>query len=118
MNDAPNILIPAGCTMHLGPGKYGTVRVEGHLASVAEGAEIENLVCAGTCNTRPSVMPATCANCKSWAPPQFAGELMGKCGHAKVGTTTECADGAMDAEAYGRIRTGPDFGCLHWEKRE
>jgi hypothetical protein len=113
VSDAHNILIPAGCTIHLGPGRYGTVRVEGHLASVAEGAEIAELSVCETALAMP-----TCANCKSWAPPQFAGELLGHCNHRKVGMGGEFPDGAMDAEAYGGIDTGPDFGCLHWEKRE
>ena len=58
----------------------------------------------------------TCKTCRWWSGPGKIDSLerfgAAKCNHEKVGAMAETcfADGCGDAEGYGGVMTGPDFG--------
>jgi hypothetical protein len=65
----------------------------------------------------------TCKTCKWW------GEIQKRYGDGSEYAACECPkldhryggndpDGAVDAEEYGGIFTGPDFGCIHHEPKD
>lgn len=63
-----------------------------------------------------------CKTCKWWGEvqtnhdtqTQYAKCLCPKLDHRLGGNGS---DGAVDAEEYGGIYTGPDFGCVHHESK-
>ena len=57
----------------------------------------------------------TCKTCKHWGGPPPMEDKQAKCLNPKVGAHGEGEDEASDAEGYGGIFTGPDFGCVHHE---
>lgn len=68
----------------------------------------------------------TCKTCRLWldqwtGKPPAADAEQGQCTHEMVGHSEEYPprDGVRPSAAEGRagdISTGPDFGCIHWEK--
>lgn len=120
MTNPIDVLVPAGCTMHLGPGCYGTVRVEGELSTDPD-AKIESIYAGGTVVLGEPLR--TCKRCRHWAGNRRddlprSGPYA--CKHPKLAESfdfAEPADGAHADDGIGII-CGPDFGCLHWEKRE
>ena len=68
-----------------------------------------------------------CKDCKWWDQDSGHDELdeLGSdykllqrhCTNPKVGARGEGSDEASDAEGYGGIYTGPEFGCIHGEAK-
>ena len=60
----------------------------------------------------------TCKDCRHWES-HGVEDMQRKCNHPKVGgRQAEDMDGADEREGYYGIYTGPDFGCVHWEKKD
>jgi hypothetical protein len=58
----------------------------------------------------------TCKDCKFWREPptwQQPRWTQGSCQNLGEG-----ADEMTDAEGWGGVDTGPDFGCIHFEQKQ
>ena len=62
-----------------------------------------------------------CKDCKWWGSSGIYDNSLKYCGKAEDITSSEWRalfSGSTWIELTGNCVTGPDFGCIHWEKKE
>jgi len=59
-----------------------------------------------------------CSSCKWWDKDHVTGNDSHDCEHSMVDTDECASNGVQPTESclgYGTLKTGPEFGCIHWE---